>query len=553
MKTRKYLLLALVTLIAAASCIKHSTVDLSNESERMDPMLKQIKDFPQNYNKPATENLNFLSSDENMNKCNIRPKATESDFYYFLPLLKAKLTSEGEGTQFENGCFKKNIFKIEKISKAETILIIEASDPKSFFCQDSYIISLSNFHKIQTNYFHGEHKITLKNLTDNDILDLHVNGVRLFAFCQGFFTSAHSLLMTLELYLGGFGKNPDSKVPILRPKVPEYMEKENVEFLSRYVNNKLNKREQYGEAILDFDISEIKTGDFVAIYRLDGLDPLIMLGTGSHIGHSAVACWINGELNVLESQDGWYWPKHGIQRNKWATWVEWAHNADFNVAILPLKEEYRKKLDVEKAVKWFESIEGTPYGYRNFLFSWIDTPYKNLPSLLDSETVILVFTILEKISKKTVDTILGVAFNMRVGTKGKSMHEVAYEAAKKNITIEGVLAIVEKEGWVYSDGLNYVCSCFVIAFYKHGDMFGDLDIEPNEFTPKDVYQLNIYDRTYKDRRPKICKDADPQLEYCQVIGKYQVTLPGYASIEPYAHMNENCPSIGPEYLRPEGC
>jgi len=173
--------------------------------------------------------------------------------------------------------------------------------------------------------------------------------------------------------------------------------------------------------------------------------------------------------------------------------------------------------------------------------------------LLDAETVILVFSILEKISKSTVDTILGEALNMRMGTKDKPIHEIAYEAAKKNITIESVLAIVEKEGWQYSDGVNYVCSCFVIAFYKHGDMFGDLEIEPNEFTPKDVYQLSIYDRNYKETRPQICKDADPELEYCQVIGKYQVTLPGYSTIDPYSHMNENCPSIAPDFIRPDGC
>jgi len=518
----------------------------------MDPLLKEIKNIPHNFNKP-TENLNFLSSDESTNRCDIRPNASKSDFYYFLPLLKAKLHTEGEGTQFENSCFKKNIFKIEKISKAETILVIEASDSKSFFCQDSYIVSLSNFHKIQINYMHGEKRITLKNLTDNDILDLQINGVRLFAFCQSFLSSAHSLLMTLELYLGGFGNDPHSILPVLRPEVPEYMAKANVEFLERYVNYSVNKREQYGEAILNFDISEIKTGDFVAIYRLDGLDPMIMLGTGSHIGHSAVACWIDGELHVLESQDGWYWPKRGIQRNKWSTWIQWAHNADFNVAILPLKDEYRKNLDAAKALKWFESVEGLPYGYNNFLFSWIDTPNQNLPSYLDHETVILIFSILEKISRSVVDKIMGEALNMRLNTKGKLIHEVAYEAAKSNATIESVLGLVEKEGWEYSEGKSYVCSCFVIGFYKHGGMFGNMEIEPNEFTPKDVYQLNIYDRSYKDRRPQVCKDADPNLDYCQVTGKYQVQLPGYSTIEPYSHMNENCPSVAPEFVRRQGC
>ena len=34
--------------------------------------------------------------------------------------------------------------------------------------------------------------------------------------------------------------------------------------------------------------SELKSGDVLLIRLLDGLDPLIMWGTGSHIGHTAV-------------------------------------------------------------------------------------------------------------------------------------------------------------------------------------------------------------------------------------------------------------------------
>jgi hypothetical protein len=43
-------------------------------------------------------------------------------------------------------------------------------------------------------------------------------------------------------------------------------------------------------------------------------------------------------MQVVESQDGWYWPKHGIQRNKWSVWKQWAQNCDMNVAVLPLTE-----------------------------------------------------------------------------------------------------------------------------------------------------------------------------------------------------------------------
>ena len=49
--------------------------------------------------------------------------------------------------------------------------------------------------------------------------------------------------------------------------------------------------------------------------------------------------------------------------------MQWAYAADFNVALLPLKKEYRNKFDVNKANEWFENeVEGLPYGYHNILF-----------------------------------------------------------------------------------------------------------------------------------------------------------------------------------------
>lgn len=42
--------------------------------------------------------------------------------------------------------------------------------------------------------------------------------------------------------------------------------------------------------------------------RLDGLDPIIMYGSGSHAGHSTMALRFDGELYIVESQAAWYWP-----------------------------------------------------------------------------------------------------------------------------------------------------------------------------------------------------------------------------------------------------
>ena len=62
------------------------------------------------------------------------------------------------------------------------------------------------------------------------------------------------------------------------------------------------------------------------------------------------------------------------------------------------------------------------------------------------------------------------------------------------MTFGQLLAVVEKDGWWYSDGPSYVCSSFVAAVYKAGGLLKE--IEGVEFTPKDVYTLTIYDKNY---------------------------------------------------------
>jgi len=279
---------------------------------------------------------------------------------------------------------------------------------------------------------------------------------------------------------------------------------------------------------------------------------MIMIGSGGHIGHIAVCSWINGELYVIEAQDARYWPKSGIQRNKWEDWIKYAYNADFNVALLPLKEEYRNKFDVNKANDWFENeVEGLPYGYHNFIFTWIDTTTKNFPFVTTTELIEFVFSIVSKIYPKYSDLIVTEALNIRIGQKGLTLQQAIAEAARQGKSFEQIIAEPELEGIEYNDGLNYVCSCFIISYYKHGGLFGDLKISPNEFTPKDVYILDIFDKEFK--KPQECIDDNPDLPYCQVMGKFILTLDNYSTIKPYEHMNEKCPSLGPDFIREDGC
>lgn len=156
----------------------------------------------------------------------------------------------------------------------------------------------------------------------------------------------------------------------------------------------------------------------------------------------------------------------------------------------------------------------------------------------------------------TTDIFLDQALNKRLGTKGLKLAALAGEAARQNMSLEDVMAMVEVEGWVYEgieprDGISYVCSAYVAAAYKAAGLFGSSKINAPEFTPRDVYTLNFFDLNFE--RPAACAEADPDQLFCQLMGKYRMTHPGYSSITPYPNMAEHCPSIGPEYFRPDGC
>lgn len=494
-------------------------------------------------NQHVNENNSELGFDYN-NKddtCENRIRdGTIADFYYFVPSFRGQVFKAGDSIHFGGHCFRENTLTFVSLSDKKAVIEITHSKPKNPFCKESLLIATSRIHESKTSFFARKHRITLHKLKEEDLTEIAVSGIRILGFCENSEKELLSLFKTVKLYLGGFSPK--------HGHVPQYMANANLDFIRRYVGVEFKPRGEWGKKIIDIK-SEIKTGDFIAITRLDGVDELIMMGTGSTVGHSTVACWIDGELYVLESQDGWYWPKHGIQRNTFDDWIKYAFAADFNVVIMPLKQELREKFNTQKAIDWFLTKEGLNYGYHNFLYSWVDGMH-NMPGFLDYKVILPLFGIFDDILPKVYDKILGESLNLRVGTKGLSLKKVVYEASKKNQTFEDLMAIPEREGWVYSDGENYVCSCFVIGFYKAAGLFEGLDIQPQEFSPKDLFQINFYQ---KGNRPKVCEEADPESEFCQIMGKYRLAFPHSSSIDPYTKMNERCDSESPLFIRNEGC
>ena len=267
---------------------------------------------------------------------------------------------------------------------------------------------------------------------------------------------------------------------------------------------------------LTLDPDKIESGDMLAITRLDGLDPVIMWGTGSHIGHSAIALRINGTLYICESTDKnplgeSYWPPpYGIIKTPYDKWIKFAKKADYIVSILRLKSPYFEKIskNISKAIKLFYELEGLPYGYRNFLFGWIDTQANNFPGNLSKQFLINFFSALQRDNnighfvKRFIDEGLSKRLNLNFDVSLKQIIDMTID---QNISIYKLLTYPEKDEWIYSDGYSYVCNTFVLRLYKEVGIFDEiLDlVEVSEFTPKDAYQIDIFDKNW---HPSSCEN-----------------------------------------------
>ena len=168
----------------------------------------------------------------------------------------------------------------------------------------------------------------------------------------------------------------------------------------------------------------------------------------------------------------------------------------------------------------------------------------------------ILWKIVEDYQPELSDIMFSQAINKRLGVEGKNISELAMLAAEKGMSLLDVMAMPEQDGWIYQglepkDGESYVCSAYFAAIYKAAGFFEDLDINATEFTPMDVPNLRFWDET--SPRPDACVEADPDLPYCQLLGKYRIIHPYYNSIDPYDHMFEQCKINWPTYERDPGC
>ena len=433
-------LLLLVSFVSSSDIVtgKFGSLEITNESENEIEKEVYFPDDTLYYD--DLSRAQYLRTTLEQSKLNAKKMLTQKiyncsdhswstkDDFSFLPVYVGTLNHRAQTVEYKDGtCFQSLKITLHQLTSDSIRVVVEAKDKKTTMCREALFLSTTSRHHLDYIFFERKHTFVFKNLDSDDMIDLNINGLSIYMFCSGVADSFISVFNTIKLFLGGLGSNP--KVPIIGSHVPPYMEKENVHFLKEAMGWELTKRD-VTEVILDE--SDLHDGDFLAVYRLDGLDEIIMWGTGGRIGHSTVALTLNGEMNIIESQDAWYWPKHKIQRNPYKQWVQYAKNCDFHVAVLPLKDEYRAKFNRTAATQWFESVEGMPYGYHNFLFSWIDTVEDNYPPALPKELIVIAFEMFGNIMPSVIDTFFLQAMNHRLGTQGLNFKQVTTEAAKRN-------------------------------------------------------------------------------------------------------------------------
>lgn len=354
--------------------------------------------------------------------------------------------------------------------------------------------------------------------------DFKAYGVRVFQFNPDTETVSLELLATVGLFAPLFLDDHN---------VTKAVALDNLAFLNRTMGYELED----ANGTIGLDASEFRSGDFLGILRLDGLDPLVGVGTGSHLGHTAMVVGKGNSLYVLESQEASsYWPHNGVQMNLIGDWLDMAEKAQYNVVRISLNPYHQNLFNqnTDKVWDWFHSVEGSPYGLFNFLFGWIDTPDSNFPNYteyrLSSQLMMMLLPFTEQISHRFGLPDMWVqAFNHRLGTTNLTTLEVYDKLNEAGRSFESLLTQPEQDEWLYDGKPSMVCNVFLCQAYREAGLFENTTVQCTEFTPFDLYELNWWG-TY---------------EY--VMGDYIVNLPHLGEVGPFSGMREKCPSMSPHY------
>ena len=441
--------------------------------------------------------------------------------------------------------------------------------PTKLKCADSYIAG-TKFGKRTLSvgtidHIYKKMHINVTYVHPGEYEDVLQNGIQIMVAPCGSLGTIKSVLNTVALF---YSKDPAN----IREANKKFL-------LYRKIFDVITPRKN-ATAVTKIDKNSIKSGDTLQVVKLDGLDQLVSWGTGGRTGHVTIAVWKDDELYVCESTDaspfGSYWPPpYGIIHTPFDEWVQLAIKAGFVVDILPLSKDASSAFSEKLFWTWFGKVQGMPYGYHVMLYSFLDTysPAQNLPLPFDKHSIDYMFPTLDRLvghdntsTGSNMYALLGEGLNHRLNIScegSKMMDCISNTLVERNLSYAEATAVPENDEWLYdansSTGFkgNYsmMCSAFVANAYKVSmGTFLPL-FQSHEFTPKDIYQLKIFDTTTDASKSRFNVNNCPggaliqtsTGNYCQLLGEFVLTLNGYNTVSPYKGMNNHCASQWPNY------
>lgn len=471
-----------------------------------------------------------------------------NDIFNLIPKLKAKFTSANQTFSFSNSCFLNNTLILLNITQDHAFFEFTSSNASLVLCQDIYLFFLSKVSFFKFILYKGKKTFSISNLDKDDIDEIKVNGLRVFSLQatipQIFDTLSyiHEIISPkykkFDFYKNFYSPINDEELKTLQGK----------DFLEKYGNFIIEDRKNWTNYTLPI-AQNIKTGDLIGVsHFMHTITFLAHYWGGAMVDHLAMAIrYDNGSLYIYESDI------FGTQEYEYESYILDYENI-FTLYHFPLKEEYRNKFDVKKAVRFFNTVKRKNFVYNNFFFSHFDTPSGGLPKEFNSEIFLVLFQYLEKEKPDIYNEIMKEGLNNRMGTKNKTLNEIVKLGVQRNMTFEEILAMPELDNYTYSTGPMYICSSLIIEMYRKGGLFENVTILPHEFDMENVLSLNFFDTNWT--KPDICEQADPGFPYCIIRGRFRLSLnktSTYGTIKPYDHMFERCGGYPPNYLNEIGC
>lgn len=464
-----------------------------------------------------------------------------------LPSFVGSVSPTNGSIEWKGACFFDNEARLEFTGGDRGlgggVLHLKTSAAHSWTCMDLYVFATP--YRITWDYYFSARDHTLKFESWEEEAELEYvkqHGISVFLMPSGMLGTLLSLVDVLPLFSNTvWGQNA------------------NLEFLKKHMGATFEKRSRPWCATINPD--DVHSGDFLALSKIrgrwGGFETLEKWVTGAFAGHTAVC---------LKDEFGNLWVGESGHENEkgeeiivvipWDEWWELSLKDESNpqVVLLPLHPDVRAKFNSTAAWEYARSMAGKPYGYHNMIFSWIDTIADNYPPPLDAHLVISVMSMWTRVQPAYAANMWNEALNKRLGTEDLDLYGILAESERQGITFDQLLTIPEQDDWVYSDGKSTTCVAFILAMYKEAGILGPYanSIQVTEFTIRDAYMLKIFEDNIT-RLPSWCNNEIDQLPFCQILGEYKMELPEYNTLEPYANMNEYCPSLPPTYERPARC